>query len=229
MWLIWRSPKTRRRFNVGTLLFDEKYEFFYTNHELKEAIENGFEYFPGFEDLTKTYESYSLFVNIETRLPNKKRPDYEDILSLYGLNKNSTSMEILNKTKGRLLTDNYEFVPSFDPHYIEFELAGTSHCDDVLKYKDKLTVTRKLKLELDPNNPFDSYSIKAIVSDENRDYHLGYVPRYYSKQLTQILQKQKKYEAIIQSLNFESSLSDENITVQVKIDFDEEKGEIDEN
>ena len=119
-------------------------------------------------------------------------------------------MEILSKTKGRLLTDNYEFVPSFDPNHIEFELAGTSHCQDLLECKENLKILKELELELDLNNSFDSYAIKVMNYDLKRSYHLGYVPRYYSKQLTLLLQKQKRYTARIKSLNFESLLSDEN-------------------
>ena len=52
------------------------------------------------------------------------------------------------------------------------------------------------------------------------NYHLGYVPRYYAKQLSEKLQKGMKYSAMIKSLNFDSPLSDENITASVKLIFD---------
>lgn len=220
MWLIWRSPKSRRRFNLGTLIYDKDYTFYYTNPELDEAIENGFTYFPGFEDLKKTYKSSELFVNIKTRLPNQKRPDYEDILASYHLSKESTEMDILMKTKGRLITDNYEFVPIFNPNNIEFEIAGTNHCHDVLEYKQNPNIKDKLLLVLDSDNPYDSNAIKVIVQNEHKKYHLGYVPRYYSKELTELLKKQKGYESTIESINFESILSDENITAKVKINFE---------
>ena len=46
---------------------------------------------------------------------------------------------------------------------------------------------------------------------------MGYVPRYYCKELLNELEKEIQYSAMIQSLNLESQLSDENITANVKL------------
>ena len=53
----------------------------------------------------------------------------------------------------------------------------------------------------------------------NKCYHLGYVPRYYSKELTELLKDNIEYSAMVQSLNFESKISDEDISVVVKLIF----------
>ena len=106
LWLIWRQPKTRRRYKVGILSFDKIYTFSYLNPELDDALKNGFTYFPGFEDLQKEYESEQLFANIATRLPNPKRPDYLNILNSYDLDSSSSQFDILSATKGRLVTDS---------------------------------------------------------------------------------------------------------------------------
>lgn len=103
-----------------------------------------------------------LFPNIETRLPNKSRPEYLEILNLYDLDVNSSKMEILERTKGRLLTDNFEFVPVFDKNKIEFEIAGTSHSDDIKNNKDIFEVNDDLFLERDYNNEYDKYAINVI-------------------------------------------------------------------
>ena len=50
-------------------------------------------------------------------------------------------------------------------------------------------------------------------------YHLGYVPRYYSKELSRMLDEKVKYSAKIKYLNFESKLDDEDITADVKLIF----------
>lgn len=54
----------------------------------------GFDYYPGFKDIDKVYESFNLFANIDTRLPNKSRLEYLKILNFYDLDINSSKMEI---------------------------------------------------------------------------------------------------------------------------------------
>lgn len=110
LWVVWKNPNTRQRYKIGILTkHDNNYSFRY---DLEEKIKD-FDYFPGFPDTNKTYNSVNLFTNILSRLPNPNRPDYEKILSNYGLNKESSYMEILEKTRGRLITDTYEFVLPF--------------------------------------------------------------------------------------------------------------------
>ena len=222
MWLIWKHPKTRRRYKIGILTYnDDKYVFKYVNPELNDAREAGFDFFPGFENINNVYSSEKLFANIETRLPNPARPDYLEILNAYGLEKDSTKLEILKATKGRLITDNYEFVPAFDKVKVQFDVAGTRHCSDVKKCLKLISVNDKLLLELEPNNLYDENTIKLILNKNNKCYHLGYVPRYYSKELTELLKNDIKYSAMVQSLNFESNINDEDISVVVKLIFDD--------
>mgnify|MGYP005780872841 CR=1 FL=1 len=219
LWLIWRQPDKRRRYKIGLLSYNGSYTFKYVNPELDEALEDGFLFFPGFENLDKTYKSEKLFANVETRLPNSKRPDYLEILNIYGLNKNSSLFEILKATKGRLITDNYEFVPVFDKDKIEFDVAGTKYAEDLKECCKYIHINNKLKLVLDGNNEYDKYAIKVYLPCNNKDYFLGYVPRYYSKELTELLSKDMPYSAMVESLNFESEISDEDITVVVKLIF----------
>ena len=220
MFLIWKESTSRRRYIIGTLTNDENsYSFVYTDPELSDAKEKDFKCFPGFENINEVYKSKNLFANIKTRLPNVGRPDYLEILNSYNLENDSTEMEILKATKGRLLTDNYEFVPVFDKRKIEFEVAGTRHCSELEDCKRLLEINERLYLELEPENKFDVNAIKINFKGEGKNYHLGYVPRYYSKELTQLLKEDINYSAMIQSLNFNSENSDENITAIVKLIF----------
>ena len=220
MWLILKHPETRRRYKIGNLNYNNKiYTFKYVNPELDDALKVGFKSFPGFEDINKIYTSDVLFANIETRLPNVARKDYLEILNSYNLEQDSTKLEILKATKGRLLKDNYEFVPAFDTSKVEFDVAGTRYCVDVNDCKKKINVNDKLLLELESDNKYDKYAIKVILKKDGEEYHLGYVPRYYSKELTDLLKNNIEYSAMIQSLNFESEINDEDITVLVKLIF----------
>lgn len=206
---------------MGILSYqDNKYIFQYVNPELDDAKKVGFDFFPGFENLSKVYESSEMFSSIENRLPNVSRPDYLDILNVYNLNQNSTKWDILVSTKGRLITDNYEFVKAFDYTEIEFDVAGTNYAKDINLCKDLLHINTKVFLECENDNTMDSYAIKVMLCHNNKQYHLGYVPRYYSKELAGILNQSIRYSALIQNLNLESNLRDEDITVNVKLIFD---------
>lgn len=220
LWLIWKEPVSRRRYKIGVLSkYFNKYVFSYVNPELNDAKKVGFNYFPGFENLTKIYENDSLFTNILTRLPNNTRPDYLEILNCYNLENGSSEFDILKATRGRTLTDNYEFVSAFDPNKIEFDVAGTSHCIDKKEARKYLVVNKKLYLEPEPENPMDSNAIKILFKEDNKVFHLGYVPRYYCKELLDELNKGIQYSAMIKSLNLDSQLNDENITANVKLIF----------
>ena len=168
LWLIWKEPITRRRYKIGTLYRENNiYKFNYITPELNDAKKEGFKYFPGFEDLTKAYKSKNLFPNILTRLPNVTRPDYLEILNRYNLEKDSDNFEILKATRGRTITDNYEFVPAFDSRKIEFDVAGTSHCKDINECKEYLKINKKLYLEPEPTNIKDENAIKIIFREKD--------------------------------------------------------------
>ncbi len=221
LWLIWKEPKERRRYIIGELLYDGSiYRFKYINPELNSAKEKGLDFFPGFNEIDKEYESTTgLFSNIESRLPNISRPEYLEILNTYDLEPNASQIEILKKTKGRLLTDNFEFVPEFDKNKIEFEIAGTRHTKDFKKYKKIFEINDNLILEREPENEFDENAIKVLCKKNGKVYMLGYAPRFYSKELTKMLKNNIEYSAQIKYLNFETKLSDEDITVNVKLIF----------
>ena len=221
LWLIWKEPLSHKRFKIGILIkLNDGYEFSYVDPELGEARKVGFNFFPGFNDLSKTYKNNELFINIASRLPNKGRIDYLEILNSYNLDKESSDFDILKATRGRTLTDNYEFVPAFDLNKIEFDVAGTRHCKDINKCKNFLKINRVLYLEPEPNNKNDENAVKVVLKENGKLYHLGYVPRYYSKELLNELNKGAKYSAMIQNLKFNSPFSDENIVANVKLIFD---------
>ena len=221
LWLIWKDPKERRRYIIGELSEDSSnhYQFKYMNPELDDALKVGFNYFPGFPNLKETYQSDTLFANIATRLPNPNRPDYLEILNTYVLDMNSSKMTILKTTKGRLLTDNFEFVPIFEENKLEFEIAGISHYLDRKKLKKSLKINDNLELESENTNEKDQNAIKINYYKDNKKYQLGYVPRYYSKQLTKLLEEKVEYSAKIEKLNLDSPLNDEDVTVSVKLIF----------
>lgn len=219
LWLIWKQPQTRRRYKIGTLIYENNSYTFSYGDEVREAIKAGFNNFAGFEDIKEIYRSKNLFPNIASRLPNEKRPDYRALLKSFGLTETSSELEILVATKAKLLTDNYEFVEAFNSQKIEFHIVGTRHCPDIEKCSNKLKENMSLILEIDTENKHDKYAIKVSTLIDNTSYHLGFIPRYYSKEIARLLEQHKNYNAIIEDIIYENVFSDEEIIIKVKVAF----------
>ena len=149
-------------------------------------------------------------------MPNKNRDDYLEILNYYNLNSSDDEYEILTRTKGRLLTDTFEFVPPFDKNKIEFEIAGTRYSEEIEKYLKEVKPNTKLALE--PTTYKDEPAIK-VYGILSKKVFLGYVPRYYAKEIYEQLEKKVNYSAMIKDVKFESLINDEHITANVKLLF----------
>lgn len=108
IYLIWKDPSTRRNYTVGELSKNGQYEFSY-GHEIREAIEKGFEPLISFQDINKVYKSDTLFPTFTSRLPDRKRRGLEKILLKYGLEEYDT-YKLLKRSGARLPIDNLEFI-----------------------------------------------------------------------------------------------------------------------
>ena len=235
LWLIWRSraKENRRRYRVGVLSWTEdgkdfkfRYDF---DHDFKSARDAGFAGYPGFDDFTegKTYESPELFYNIASRVPKRTRDDYLDLLNKYGLDATAKDYEILIATRGRQITDNFEFVPAFNEDKIEFEIAGVSHREEAeLKQCSEcgaLKKDAKITLKLDPHNEYDKYAIKLFLPIKGEDAFIGYVPRYYSRELTEKIESGASYSAVISRVDLNTANKDEKISARISLIFGPDK------
>lgn len=189
MLMVWKDPDSRQRFVVGQLSISEAgFTFQYVNPALDEALEHGFKNYPSFPNLQETYNSTELFPSIVARLPNPRRADYPVILERFGLDLSSSQIEILEATRGRTPTDTFEFVkkleyrPGMD-FSVTFELAGARH-SEFQTASDRLQVGTPVKLLKDLNNLFDPYAVRVYTEEET---HIGYVPKYYSQEVTAML------------------------------------------
>ena len=193
IYLVWKDIKTRRRYIVGELSKNGKFEFAY-GFEVDEAIEHGFKLLISFEDKDKIYESDILFPVFSSRLPDMKRRGIDKILNKYGL-EYYDDFKLLKRSGAKLPIDKLEFI---DPILDEnedvikriFYLAGSRHyigcfgesCNNSVKFnKDD-----KLKLELEPNNKFDKNAVKVLTLN---NIHIGYIPRFYCESVVNLIQK----------------------------------------
>lgn len=215
--VIWKEPKSRRQYVVGEILKNEKYEFGY-GYEVKEAIKNGFELLVAFKDLEKIYYNDKLFPSFANRLPDKKRRGIENILKRYDLDK-FDQYELLKRCGAKLPTDNLEFIDPI-PQDLEkneiiryFFIVGVRYymgckgnlCNNTVEIYER----QELRLVRDDNN---KYAIRVYDLENN---HIGYVPRYYSKNISNLLEKKYKYNLETYIVN-KNSQCDECIKVKLK-------------
>lgn len=120
-----------------------------------------------------------MFDAFARRLPDKRRPDFNDLLESFGLSNDYTEMDLLRATGGRLATDPYEFVLlifHYDDHFdFDFYVAGWRYYEGENSLKEVKT-GEKVRFELDPGNPEDNKAVAILTMFSG--YKLGYVPAF---------------------------------------------------
>lgn len=189
--LIWKEPKTRRRYMIGELSKNGQFEFSY-GYEVQEAIVAGFEMLIAFPEIKKVYKNDNLFPVFASRLPDPKRKGIEAILEKYGLTEYN-AYDLLKKSGARLPIDNLEFIdPIFDFEIgkveRQFFLAGPRYyigCEGKNCEKSiDLNLHEELRLMPEPENVHDEHAIKILNASGTL---LGYLPRYYAKGVCQLI------------------------------------------
>lgn len=204
LWLIWQNERTRQRYHVGNLVHHEgKYMFYYEKHAKRrgviEALKNGYHLHLAFPDVNKVYVSERLFGPFERRLPDRRRPDFQEILRAHGLSDDYTNMDLLRATGGRLATDTYEFVPPIYVYGNEFDfdfyIAGWRYYEGE-RVLDRLQVGDDVIFRLEPANEQDP---KAVVVLTKQGEKLGYIPAFYSEFMFWLIEESSgAYKANIQ-------------------------------
>lgn len=195
LYLIWKSEQTRKQYIIGQLTKNGQYEFQY-GEEVQDAIADGFKPLLCFPDINKVYKDDRLFTIFTSRLPDRKRKNIQTILEKYGLEKYDDYM-LLKRSGARLPIDNLEFIDpilSLDKDITRiFYMAGVRHyldCDG----KDcaqamKVTRGDEVFLRREPDNSYDQNAVQFL---DISGRILGYIPRYYSKGVTELLKRKKK-------------------------------------
>lgn len=211
-YLIWKEPKSRQQYLIAKLSKNGKYEFEY-DFEIEEALEKGFKLLIAFDNIKEKYTSDRLFSSFSSRIPDKRRKDIGKILDKYGLSEYD-EYELLKKSGGRLPIDDLEFIDPIldngeDPIERRFYVAGSRHyigCEGKECVKSfGIDTGDKLYLELEPENKFDEYAIK--IKNRNKD-KIGYIPRYYNKELIGLLNNGAKYELIVDEINKDNNCNE---------------------
>ncbi|WP_018930519.1 HIRAN domain-containing protein [Gracilibacillus lacisalsi] len=206
LWLVWQNVETRQRYHIGNLYcLDGKYTFSYElsgkRRTLLEAMENGYRPHLAFRDINKTYTSKRLFDAFARRLPDKRRPDFPELLRTLGLSEDYSEMDLLRATGGRLGTDPYEFVAPIyrqQSHFdFDFYVAGWRYYEGELALNE-LIEGDEVQFEIEKENPKDSKAVMVKSAESN--YHLGYIPAFYSGFMYEVLNNGGKFKATISTI-----------------------------
>lgn len=222
IYLVWKDTQTRRQFIVGELSKNGKFEFKYVD-EVQEAIKNGFKPLISFEDLDKIYYSDILFPVFSSRLPDRKRRDIQKILEKYELS-SFDDYKLLKRSGAKLPIDNLKFIDPIlgDNEDIPikrlFYLAGPRHylgCEgNDCKKSENVDINESLILIPEPENDFDSNAIKVV---NNKNVHIGYIPRYYTQEMLKFIEKGYKCKCSVFEVNKETDC-DECIKIELTIE-----------
>lgn len=203
LYLIWKDPISRRNFTVGKLSKSDKYTFNYLP-EAEDAKATGWDYLKSFP-ADETYESKTLFSAFSSRLPDPKRPDIAEVLKKYGMEK-FDEFELLKRSGARLPIDTYELIDPIFPEdktvQRDFYVMGIRHnalcagnnCDNL----PQVEVGDTLRFVPEPDNSVDPFAILVETCDGNT---LGYVPRYYNREILVRLDDGSTYSCVVTEVN----------------------------
>lgn len=211
--VVWQNSISRLYYHIGTLShYDDHYEFSYTHSQpgkgkLGDALNNGYMYHPAFPISNKVYRSKNLFPAFDRRLPSTDRLDFKAILSDLGLTENSTRMELLQQTRGRLTTDTYSFEQPLrlgegNKLYSSFFVHGMRHRNLPNDWHTWFKENQSLKLAQEPTNPYDPHAVGIYTHSGT---HIGYVPNFYSTAIFSLLEASAEPSVTVEYINEKSN------------------------
>ncbi|TSB47690.1 HIRAN domain-containing protein [Alkalicoccobacillus porphyridii] len=190
LWLIWQNKESRYKYHVGNLYYKSNGYYFEYNKDghsrnVFEAMDNGFLPLANFPTLGKAYYSPTLFPAFTKRLPNKRRPDYNELLEKFGVDTKASDMELLRITKGKTNMDSMELIMpiTVDPSgsfNLTFHIEGWRYYNGSKVWSD-LEKDQTVHLILEPYNEHDDFAVSIHSKSGEK---LGYAPAVYSEFIT---------------------------------------------
>ena len=120
IWIVWKNDQ-EESFKVGELSKQtDKYYFKYDIDGVKRAQEYGFTPLPYFPRVDVEYFSEELFRTFSKRLPVHGKKGITSVLKEYGLKKYD-DLELLKRSGGKMPTDSFEFISTFEEESIIVE------------------------------------------------------------------------------------------------------------
>lgn len=192
--VVWQDTRTRQLVRVGTLeVSDGSFVFSYTPDA---ELHSGFEPFPEFPDLRRTYTAQELFPFFAGRIPTSARQDYGTIREALGLTSDeATPIELLARSWGQSPHDTIQVVPEPEENAdgseaMWFLVSGISHAhedansdtpDAVTARVARLEAGQEVALRDEPENRFNDRAIRLEVQAKLVGWIPGYLLDYVHK------------------------------------------------
>lgn len=197
VFVAWQDPATRAWRTIARLTeINRKYEFEFTQGatNLKEVVRHLFN-----SNVTDRFRSDSLISLFRNKIPPRTRPDYKKMSAWLNLTGNESEFELLSRFGLFPGSDGIMVYPAptlVNGRYsIEFFLHGIRHAHgephsqhlraDVLRWCENAKEGDRLYPLLDPQNEYDSNAV--ALRDADGSAIVGYVPRFYSRDIRDIL------------------------------------------
>lgn len=176
----WQHPRSRRISPVGFLTREPSgFGFAYLR---RAAAVEGFQPFLGFPELTRRYESDSLFDLFAQRVMRPSRPDYSRFLRSLGLDSGSVAWAVLGRSQGQRDGDGIRLFP--EPCVTPIGDTGSTFFVSGLRHRlaadpdvgPALAALRhgdQLQLHEDPHNSEDS---RALLVAPQSGVALAWIP-----------------------------------------------------
>ena len=197
LYLGWYGENRRSWYPVGQFAVSgDEYVFYYLAGAIKARQEAGFRGVFQFPDFERTYRSRELFAFVSNRVMSPRRPDYEDHARRLGLETEGLRpFDILSRSYGRRMTDTYELyaAPERDGDTIELDFfaRGVRYLDKSLQeFWTNAAPEPPLYLRRERNNQYDRFATEVCDADDRK---LGYLPRYYTESLSQVVDASCEY------------------------------------
>lgn len=198
LYLGWYSNRHNSWYTIGRFDCDEnEYRFKYLAGAVRAQQEADFGGVAQFPDVEREYVSSNLFAFVGNRLLSKRRPEYDEQTRRLGLEPTDLHpFDILSRSYGRRATDTYELYPAplrtDNGISLHFFSRGVRYLDeDLKKLWQNDEPAAPLQLQREPDNSHDPHAIEIFDHDARK---LGYVPRYYTVSLSQLLQENCDYQ-----------------------------------
>ena len=190
LFVAYQDASTRTWTPVARLTHDgQLYHFAYTSGA--KSLPN-FVPFGRMVELDAEYVSEQIFPLFANRLLPKTRPEYKEYLNWLGLSEVShDALDELARTGGLRATDSLELIPCPEPtNTNQFEVfffcRGLGHRTEENQARAlHLKVGERLFLMQDYQNNSDNLAL--LLRTDNPVTLVGYVPRYYSAEFSQLI------------------------------------------
>lgn len=205
IYLTWRKDVFKPRHIIGILnKFDrDNYTFIYSEENVTKAVdEDGFTYYPAFNEIDKTYDTGVLEV-FKRRLLNPQRRDYDDFLNYWGAaNYKEDTFALLGLTGAKLLTDNFEFIAPHNENPAQFNTdvswlnTQSEYIIHSIRNLPDEEVERRISLELEPENKYDSKAVKVLFENEK----LGYLKSIHCENVFDAIKQNRNVDVKIANI-----------------------------